>query len=784
MKVSVIIPFYKGISFLEDCLQSLAEQSFTDMEIILIRDRVKEDIQPLLDSYHDILNIKDFQLSEDKKGVAAARNYGLSVATGEYIYFMDSDDYVGSNTLELLVSRAEETKTDFIYGKNIWTWFKRSIFMANFTTEDATSDEEEGDEEGDSMDSAELNLENGGESESSTNDDKHSQEESSAQADKKRDGETEEEAKLRVVYWQLISSKKGVRNISVLNQLIRRSLIEENNIRFNEKIKFLSDYPFLLQVLSLVNRCEYVPKAAYMKRIHNDSINHPSLSQMKGSKSFREYTQTYDYAVSLIRPDSVLREKLDRKIIHYCLWFFAPRLRENHDDPDRLKKYQRVHQIILGMNKELLQSYKGYPKRLLKSYYSGNIDHTEACVTRHTKWMKFKRITKNKYTFSKYLYTRFFLRKSVKKNWVFCESFFGKSYSDSPKYIYEYLQKNYPDKYRFIWVIDKKHTKIPYRHTKVKRYSFRYSYYLARSKYYIFNGRQPEWVKKRKGNVFLQTWHGTPLKKLVFDLEDINSATPRYKNQTYNQSRAWDYLIAANKYSSDIFRRCFMYKKAMLETGYPRNDIMHYDNKEEIAAKVKEKLGVPKEKKTILYAPTWRDDEFYTKGRYKFSLKLDLHQLKEKLGNEYVILLRTHYFIADSLDVTGLEGFAYNLSKYDDISELYLISDILITDYSSVFFDYANLKRPMLFFTYDLEKYRDVLRGFYIDIEEELPGPLLFTTEEIIEAIGSIDKIQEKYHDKYVAFYDKFCSWEDGHASQKVAEAVFKLERNMNEANN
>ena len=120
-----------------------------------------------------------------------------------------------------------------------------------------------------------------------------------------------------------------------------------------------------------------------------------------------------------------------------------------------------------------------------------------------------------------------------------------------------------------------------------------------------------------------------------------------------------------------------------------------------------------------------------------------------------------------------LEDFAYNLSNYDDISELYLISDYLITDYSSVFFDYANLKRPMLFYTYDLEKYRDVLRGFYIDIEEELPGPLLFTTEEVIDAFRNIDEIVNKYKDKYDVFYEKFCSWEDGQASKRVANAVF-----------
>ncbi len=152
--------------------------------------------------------------------------------------------------------------------------------------------------------------------------------------------------------------------------------------------------------------------------------------------------------------------------------------------------------------------------------------------------------------------------------------------------------------------------------------------------------------------------------------------------------------------------------------------------------------------------------------------------MKEQLGDEYVILLRTHYFIADSLDVTGLEDFAYNLSKYDDISELYLISDYLITDYSSVFFDYANLKRPMLFYTYDLEKYRDVLRGFYIDIEEELPGPLLFTTEEIIDALKNMDELRDRYKEKYDVFYEKFCAWEDGQASRKVANAVFNLHDN------
>ena len=141
---------------------------------------------------------------------------------------------------------------------------------------------------------------------------------------------------------------------------------------------------------------------------------------------------------------------------------------------------------------------------------------------------------------------------------------------------------------------------------------------------------------------------------------------------------------------------------------------------------------------------------------------------------ENLILLRTHHYIADSLDVTGVEDFAINLSKYDDITEIYLISDICITDYSSVFFDFANLKRPMLFYTYDIDKYRDVLRGFYIDMEKELPGPLVYSTKEVIEQIKNIDEMTQKYAQRYEEFYQRFCSIDDGQASKRACEAVFK----------
>ena len=188
---------------------------------------------------------------------------------------------------------------------------------------------------------------------------------------------------------------------------------------------------------------------------------------------------------------------------------------------------------------------------------------------------------------------------------------------------------------------------------------------------------------------------------------------------------------------------------------------------------IKRKLKLPTDKKVILYAPTWRDDEYYDKGKYKFSLHMDIKEYQKELGEDYILLLRTHYFISDQLNLDEFDGFAFNVSKYDDIAELYLISDICITDYSSVFFDFANLKRPILFYTYEFEKYRDILRGFYLDIENEVPGPLLSTDEEVIDALKNISFVEEEYREKYDKFYKRFCSLDDGRASERIVNHVF-----------
>lgn len=361
-------------------------------------------------------------------------------------------------------------------------------------------------------------------------------------------------------------------------------------------------------------------------------------------------------------------------------------------------------------------------------------------------------------------------------NLIIFESFFGKQYSDNPRAIYEYMVDQNLD-YKLIWSCDRRNIKefsqleIHY----VRRLSFKWIILMARAKYWISNSRLPSWIVKPKGTYYIQTWHGTPLKRLALDMSEVHIAgeeTNKYKEEFLRESGKWDFLISPNAYSSEIFRRAFGFQNTMIESGYPRNDYLINHNNKETISKLKRTMNIPIDKKVILYAPTWRDNQFHAKGRYKFELQMDLDKLKETFCQEYVIILRMHYLVAEHLNLSQYEGFAYDLSSHSDIRELYLISDILITDYSSVFFDFANLRRPMLFYVYDIDEYRDHIRGFYFDFEEKAPGPLVHTTEEIIEEIQEFEQNGFIPTNNIEEFYERFCYLEDGRASERVVDAI------------
>lgn len=361
----------------------------------------------------------------------------------------------------------------------------------------------------------------------------------------------------------------------------------------------------------------------------------------------------------------------------------------------------------------------------------------------------------------------------IQEKLIVFESHRGLSYSCNPKYIYEAIV-GYSNRYLCVWSFQDVKTKTKDSPVKVKRFSLRYYYYLARASCWIQNGEFGKKIRRRKGTIYINTQHGTPLKKMGIDIPNV-----KILKRKYDKTKKWDFLISPNEYASKIFRRAYLYKGEILEIGYPRNDIFYKKNNKKDIELIKEKLKIPLNKKVILYAPTYRDNESIDVVKPKENvwdeLKIDLKLLYKKLANDYVLIIRAHHLKTKKFKIEYMSEIAIDFTDPEyDIQELCLISDILITDYSSVIFDYAHLKKPMLFFTYDLNEYKNKIRGMYLDFEEIAPGPLLYTNNELIDAIININEISKEYERKVKQFYDKYCYINDGNASGRIIEKFIK----------
>lgn len=388
-------------------------------------------------------------------------------------------------------------------------------------------------------------------------------------------------------------------------------------------------------------------------------------------------------------------------------------------------------------------------------------------------------LIKNKIKYSKYK-----RKYKIDDKTILFETFGGRSYACSPKAIYERMltMPEFKD-FTFIWAfdnVDKHEIKQDKRTKTVQSKSKEYYKYCSIAKYWIVNSIMLEHITKKAGQVYVQCWHGTPLKKLRCDIEvsgAVLNTVKEIKRRNDIDAARFDYFISPSEFCTKAFTSAFNLKalgkeNILIEKGYPRNDFL-FNYTQEYVDNLKEKMGIPKNKKVILYAPTFRDNQHASGLGYTYSLNMDFDRLKEKLQDNYVVIFRTHYFIANSFDFEKYKGFIYNMSNHDDVNDCYVLSDIIITDYSSVFFDYANLKRPMLFYMYDLDEYKDELRGFYLDLSE-LPGPIVKTQDDLEQEIMNIEKYNEKYSEKYKTFNAKFNYLDDGSCSEKVIREIFK----------
>ncbi|MFF4533797.1 CDP-glycerol glycerophosphotransferase family protein [Streptomyces sp. NPDC001407] len=354
---------------------------------------------------------------------------------------------------------------------------------------------------------------------------------------------------------------------------------------------------------------------------------------------------------------------------------------------------------------------------------------------------------------------------------VVFEAMEGRGYTDSPRYLHEeLLRRGLP--LRAVWSYTGSRSSYPEGTPLIRRGSWEYVRTVARARYWIDSHGFPMPYGKRPGTRYLQTWHGQPFKHMGFDVPELRLANAERRRLHREAVARWDALIAPSEEFEKTFVRANGYTGELLRTGLPRNDPLvrgHEPEQRERAAATRERLQIPPGRKVLLYAPTFRDG---SRGGGE-SVRVDLAALVRHTGEEWTVVVRPHYY--ERFTVPRELGHAVRDGReFLDVNDLLLASDALLTDYSSVMFDYANLGRPILFYADDYDRYRSLTRGTYYDLAEIAPGPLLGTADELAGALADLDAMREEWAGAYERFRTRFNPYADGRAAEGVVKLFFE----------
>ncbi|MEH7075093.1 CDP-glycerol glycerophosphotransferase family protein [Neobacillus drentensis] len=381
-------------------------------------------------------------------------------------------------------------------------------------------------------------------------------------------------------------------------------------------------------------------------------------------------------------------------------------------------------------------------------------------------------------------YQRYYEKLNVIDDTILYESRDGRSLTDSPYAIFKYLL-HHPEYQHFkhIWSINHPNELesviAKYKGLKnvifVKRNSNDYLKYLATSKYLINNSTFQSFYIPKDEQIYINTWHGTPLKSMGFDIP----GNPAHSQNVVRNFLSADYLLSPNDHTTKMFLDSYklngLYNGAIIQEGYPRIDLTYQTVPEEFKAILTQLgLDVDKNKQTILYAPTWKGTNVSKAKNDMFQLISEMTYLRKRVGSEYNLLIKVHPFLYEQAKkFTELKEIL--IPDFVDTNELLSVVDLLITDYSSIFFDYLVTNKPILFYIWDYDDYREE-RGMYLS-EEELPGPTLFTIEEVVVAVQGISNISDQYTHVYQEVKNRFTKHDDGNVTSRIVDYVFNKQK-------
>lgn len=336
---------------------------------------------------------------------------------------------------------------------------------------------------------------------------------------------------------------------------------------------------------------------------------------------------------------------------------------------------------------------------------------------------------------------------------------------EGPKALYCYIKENCPKDFKTVWLISKNtNTEILKKGEFAYYHTLKSLYFLSTSKYWIRSQSIGNILKKKKNQVYIQTWHGyLPFKKMGYDID--NTSTERLP---LNHVKEWDYFIASSPLDKQMIISSTGYNKKTVILGSASTDeILKINSNINKINNIKKSLGISEKdfnKKIIFYAPSFRDSDLKSKN-----IKLKISSLS-KIKNS-IILVRLHPWIKENIDNSIFSDNIIDGCLYPDSSELLAISDILISDYSSIIAKFALLNKPIIFYAYDLDLYLKE-RGFYLDYKKDLPGPIVYNEKELFKTVSDIENIQKKYENKLKEFNEKYNYLNDGHVCERIVQKI------------
>jgi CDP-glycerol glycerophosphotransferase len=719
-RLSVALVVYREQAYLRECVSAILEQSFQDVEFVAVDNASPDHGPEILDE----LAAKDPRLVVHRLGrsvsLGEARGVALERVSGDYLWFVETTDLLPADALGAVADRLDETSPDVLLVRH-----KRATALGRAG--------------------------------------KGRQRPIIRQAERTRTFTLEERpavADAAAVLW---------------DKVFRRDFLRSLDVRFGAGRfgELRITYPALLAA----ERISALDRACYVRREPGNAANEPPVHGT-AFDVFAHYDAVFEFADSEGVVPAARRRLVPLAMLRHCLAILD-------DLPD-----DRRREFFLRMSESYRRHARGderIPDSRRQRIVVGLVEGARYGAFRAVRWAagqqrglgrrresvrsRNKAISRARRRNALERHYRSQLREPIDPSLALFAAYWYRGYSCNPRAIYEKLRELAPG-IRGVWIVDEEHAAaMPDGVEYVVAGTRDYWSVLARAKYCVNNVNFPNEMVKRAGTIHVQTHHGTPLKKMGLDRRgDPGSLSRQGFERLLRRCARWDYSISSNAFSTLVWERTYPVPYETLEVGYPRNDVLVNATGLDVE-RIRKDLGIDQGRHALLYAPTHRE---YLEGPPP---AVDVGRLADELGDDYLVMSRTHYFYGSDRRVRELHraGRLLDVSAHGSVEQLCLAADSLLTDYSSIMFDYAVLDRPVVIHAPDWDVYRTV-RGTYFDLLAEPPGAVTTSDDEVVAAYRSGAVEDEDAAARRAAFRARFCALDDGKAAERVVRTVWLSE--------